>query len=67
MRPHEVICYGSLNCGGSFDVITQNDCCTHGIGPVGLSFKTDEYGDCEACPVGKKYSAAITILTAAIS
>ena len=54
MRSHEVICYGSSSCGGSFEVITRNDCCTHGIGSVGLSFLNSGRGDCQPCPVGKK-------------
>ena len=56
MRPDEVICYGTSSCGGSFDVVTQDICCTHGIGPVGFSFRTGEHEGCTACPVGEKYS-----------
>ena len=34
-------------------MVTQNTCCTHGIGPVGLSFLTSEHEDCQPCPVGE--------------
>ena len=47
VRPHEVICYGTSSCGGSFEVVSLSNCCTHGIGPVGFSFQTGEYEGCK--------------------
>ena len=53
-----MICYGISSCGGSFNVVTHDNCCTHGIGPVGLSFRTGEHEGCKPCPVGKKLQLA---------
>ena len=62
-RPHEVICYGTSSCGGSFEVVSLSNCCTHGIGPVGFSFQTGEYEGCKLCPLGKQYSTIIVYLS----